>query len=275
MSSKRAQKMLGREKLQRIVEMCSSVEDHSVDPFSLEVNELLEVIKAYFPEWELPEDLCLDAETLNHLASIVKLQSEWVEKRSTSLYTDPFLLEEKLAEIVTEEIARVFLKTWHPIVGMERITLHSLENAMNYWRSLIPIKERWNESVPERFDTVLAEREDLIRQRVLGDKPFSQELENYWRKLQKTVADKGLDGRIKYWDFIGSETYAETVQNAFVTSFLVTYGYATLEIYPLEEDMFIRPFDTCSPKIGKKQLISIPIAITKEDWLKWRKGELE
>jgi hypothetical protein len=146
---------------------------------------------------------------------------------------------------------------------------------MNYWRSLIPIKERWSESVPERFDTVLAEREDLIRQRVLGDKPFSQKLENYWRKLQKKVADKGLDSRIRYWDSIGSETFAETVQNAFLTSFLITYGYATLEIYPLEEAMFIRPFDTCSPKIGKKQLISIPIAITKEEWLKWRKGDLE
>jgi hypothetical protein len=275
MSSKRKQKVLGREKLQRIVEMCASVEDHSVDPFLIEVDELLEVIKVYFPKWELPEDLCLDAETLNHLASIVKLQSEWVEQRSTSLYTDPFLLEEKLADVSNEDIVRIFLKAWHPIVGLERITLHSLENAMNYWRSLIPIKERWKESVPEKFDTGLAEREELIRQRVLGDKPFSQELDNYWRKLQKKVADKGLDGRIRYWDFIGGETFAETVQNAFITSFLVTYGYATLEIYPLEEDMFIRPFDTRSPEIGKKQLISIPIAVKIEDWLKWRKGDLE
>jgi hypothetical protein len=60
-----------------------------------------------------------------------------------------------------------------------------------------------------------------------------------------------------------------------MTSFLVTYGYATLEIHPLEEEKFIKPYEKPVTKIGEKQLVSIPIAITVEDWIEWKRGELK
>ena len=86
----------GRERLQRIIEMCMAIETHAVDPFTLDVEDIIKVIKEYFPDWKKPEDLNLDAETIHHLASVIKLQSEWVKHRSTSLYADPFLLKEKI-----------------------------------------------------------------------------------------------------------------------------------------------------------------------------------
>src|SRR4030067_1183977 len=117
---------LGREKLQRIKEMCMAIEAHSVDPFLLDVNDIIRVVKEYFPQWEQPEDLNLDAEAIHHLASVIKLQSEWVKQRSTSLYTDPFLLEEKIMQKNKSEITEAFLRAWHPTVEFEQITLHSL-----------------------------------------------------------------------------------------------------------------------------------------------------
>jgi len=114
MQSKKERIRTGRERLQRIIEMCRSVENRSLDPFLIDVDEIISTAKEYFPEWKLPEDLCLDAETIYHLASVVKLQNEWVKHRSTSLYTDPFLLEEKLNRIEKEEIIETFLKAWHP-----------------------------------------------------------------------------------------------------------------------------------------------------------------
>ena len=93
-ASKRQRKRLGRKKLQQIIEMCRSVEERGLDPFLVDVDDVIAVIREYFPEWEDLDDLCLDAETINRLASVIKLQSEWVKHRSTSLYTDPFLLEE-------------------------------------------------------------------------------------------------------------------------------------------------------------------------------------
>jgi len=275
MQSKRTRKKLGREKLQGIIEMCKPVEERSLDPFLIDIDEVISVIREYFPEWKLPEDLCLDAETVHHLASVVKLQSEWVKHRSTSLYTDPFLLEEKLMRVSKEEIVEIFLKAWHPTVELEKISLHSLAEAIRYWRGLLPLAERWKVISPEKIETGLATREELMRQRILLDKAFSEDLENLWQELKKTVEEKGENGKIRYWDFVGAETYEETVHRAFMTSFLVTYGYATLEIHPLEEESFIKPYRKIVTEIGKKQLVSIPIAVTVEDWMKWKRGELK
>jgi hypothetical protein len=275
MQSKRERSKTGREKLQRIIEMCKSVEDRSLDPFLIDVDEVISTVKEYFPEWEIPEDLCLDAETIHRLASVIKLQSEWVKHRSTSLYTDPFLLEEKLTRIGKEEIVETFVNAWHPIVEFEQISLHSLAEALRYWESLLPLKERWKEFPPAELERSLATREELIRQRILRDKAFSEELENFWQELKNKVVEKGENMKIRYWDFVGAETYEETVQRAFMTSFLVTYGYATLEIHPLEEEIFIKPYEKQTANIGKKQLVSIPIAVSAEDWMKWKRGELK
>jgi hypothetical protein len=275
MQSKKEREKLGREKLQRIIETCRSIGDRSLDPFLMDVKESIGIAKDYLPEWEIPEDLCLDAETIHQIASIIKLQGEWVRHRSTSLYTDPFLLEEKLARMPKEQIIETFLQAWHPIIELEQISLHSLAEAIRYWEDLLPLKERWKEFSQAEVEASLATREELVQQRILRDKAFSAELEEFWNELKDRVQEKNLDGKIKYWDFVGAETYEETVDRAFMTSFLVTYGYATLEIHPLEEEIFIRPYETQETKISNKQLVSIPIAVPVEDWIRWKKGQLK
>lgn len=275
MQSRKTYEKLGREKLQRIIDTCRSVEERSLDPFLIDVDSNIGTVKEYFPEWKVPEDLCLDAETLHKIASVVKLQSEWVKHRSTSLYTDPFLLEEKLKRMDKTEIARTFLKAWHPLIEWEQLSLHSLSEAMRYWNSLIPLDERWKETPPTEVATGSMTREELVRQRILRDQAFSEELEDFWHELQTATAERGENGKIRYWDFIGAESYSETVDRAFMTSFLVTYGYATLEIYPLEEETFLLPFEKQIVRSGKTQLVSVPISVSSSDWQKWKRGELK
>jgi len=275
MLSKHERTKLGREKLQRIIDMCKAIQERSLDPFMLNVDEIIGVVREYFPDWEIPEDMVLDAETVHRLASVIKLQSEWVKQRSTSLYTDPFLLEEKLKKITPEESVQIFMMAWRPIVEMEQISLHSLAESMRYWDALLPLKERWKEFPPPEMENSFTTREELIQQQILRDRAFSEELESFWQELKNRVEEKGTEGRIRYWDFVGAETYEETVQRAFMTSFLITYGYATLEIHPLEEETFIKPYDKPVAKMGTKQLVSIPIAVSVDDWKKWKKGELE
>jgi hypothetical protein len=275
MQSKHEREKLGREKLARIIDTCKSIETRSLDPFLVDIKESINVAKEYLPEWKIPEDLCLDAETIHSIASVIKLQSEWVKHRSTSLYTDPFLLQEKLLRLEKRDIIETFLKAWHPIIGLEQISLHSLAEATRYWESLLPLKERWKEFEITEVETGLATREELVQQRILREQAFSEELENFWRELKIKTEEKNLNGKIRYWDFVGADTYGETVDRAFLTSFLVTYGYATLEIHPLEEEIFIKPNEKPETKIGKKQLVSIPIAVSMEDWLKWKKEKPE
>jgi hypothetical protein len=73
--SKRGQKKLGTEKLQRIIEMCLAVENRKVDPFMLDVDDIIKVVKEYFPQWQEPEEFNLDSEAIHHLASVIKLQT--------------------------------------------------------------------------------------------------------------------------------------------------------------------------------------------------------
>jgi len=261
-ASKRQRKRLGREKLQQIIEMCRSVEERGLDPFLVDVDDVIAVIREYFPEWEDLDDLCLDAETINRLASVIKLQSEWVKHRSTSLYTDPFLLEEKIKTLEKEAIVELFLQAWHPVVELEQISLHSLKNALNYWQNLAPLEERWRETVLEE----------------VADETFAEELKRFWEELKAKTRKKE---KISYWDFVGADSYEETVHRAYMTSFLVTYGYATFEItygyatfeiYPLEEEVFIKPNPKPVLKQRSQQLVSIPISISFEEWKKWKEG---
>ncbi|MGF3523290.1 MAG: hypothetical protein ACQXXJ_09405 [Candidatus Bathyarchaeia archaeon] len=90
------QEKIGADKLQRLIEMMRNIETQKADPFLIDINEVIRVMQKCFPEWSQPEELNLDAEAIHHLASVIKLQSEWVKQRTTSLYTDPFLLEEKI-----------------------------------------------------------------------------------------------------------------------------------------------------------------------------------
>jgi len=269
LSSKRQRKKLGSEHLQRVIDFCKSVEERGLDPFIVDVDDIIAIVRKYFPEWELPQELCLDAEAIHHLASVIKLQSEWVKHRSTSLYTDPFLLEEKIRKLSKEKLAELFFEAWRPIVELEQISPQSLAEALKYWQSLLPLSERWLKTGYLETETGAATREELIKLRILVDKTFSEELEVFWEELKQKV---GGEGKIRYWDFIGADTYSETIRRAYITSFLVTYGYATLEVRQLEEEIFVKPFEKPMSMIGKKQVISIPVPVNFEEWMKWKEG---
>ncbi|RLI46363.1 hypothetical protein DRO69_03285 [Candidatus Bathyarchaeota archaeon] len=270
MPSRKQKKKLGEERLQRIIDLCRSIEERGIDPFIVDVEDVIAVVQEYFPEWELPEEFCLDAEAIHQLASIIKLQSDWVRRRSTSLYTDPFLLEEKIRRTGKEEFANLFLKAWHPIVELEQISYHSLAEAIKYWQNLLPLSERWMKFVSLKKETGTVTREELIRQKILAEKVFSEDLERLWEELKQRV---GEQGKVLYWDFIGADTYSETLKRAYMTSFLVTYGYATLEVHRLEEEMFLKPFEKSKSLLGEKQLVSIPVSVSFEEWIRWKESK--
>ena len=270
MPTKRQKKKLGTEHLQRVIDMCKSVEGKGLDPFVVDVDDIIRIVREYFPEWESPEELCLDAEAVHELASLIKLQSDWVKHRSTSLYTDPFLLEEKIRKMSKVELANLLLKVWHPIIELEQISPNSLIEAIKYWQNLLPLNERWLKTTPSEIETGTATREELLKQRILAEKAFSMQLEAFWEELKQKTERQG---KIRYWDFVGADTYEETINRAYMTSFLVTYGYATLDVHRLEEEMFIKPYGKPVSFLGKKQLISIPVSVSVDEWAKWRRGE--
>jgi len=267
LSSKKQRKKLGAGHLQRIIDQCKSVEERGLDPFIVDIDDLIAVVRQYFPEWESIDEYSLDSEAINRLASIIKIQSDWVKHRSTSLYTDPFLIEEKLRKLSRERLASLFLNAWHPIIELEQISSYGMIEAIKYWQSLLPLDERWARTGAFKTELGSATRNDLVAERIMAERAFTEELEVLWCELRERV---GGNARIAYWDFVGAETYEETSKRAYMTSFLVTYGYATFEIHRLEEEIFIVPFSEPRSLVGKKQAVSIPVEVNFEEWKRWK-----
>jgi len=273
MPTEQHEKRIGQEHLQRIIEMCTAIENHQADPFTLNVDEIIAIVKEYFPHWENPDELKLDSEALSHLASVVKIQSEWVKQRSNSLYTDPFLLEEKIRQTSKQDMIDVFTSAWTPIVEFEQLSLHNLAQGLLYWDALVPIGDRWKDIGVSAVQIGQVSRDEMVKQRILSEKEFSEELENYWQELKTKVTQQGTNNKIDYWNFIGANTYEETVQRAFLTSFLITYGYATLEIDRLEETITLIPYDKPRQQPLSVQSTSVPIVVSVADWQKWKQGK--
>jgi len=250
--------------------MCRSVEEKGVDPFSVDVDEIIATLRTCFPECESPEELALDAEAVQYLASVIQNQGDWVKHRSTSLYTDPFLLEDKIKRLNKDELAKLFASVWNPIIEMEQLSIPALAEAREYWVELLPISERWQRFSSAEQGAEATTLEELIKLRILAEKTFKEELELFWKELLKRVKEKK---EMRYWDFVGAETYSETLKRAYMTSFLVTYGYATLELQPLEEEVFIKPL--AKPRTGADNIgmVSVPLSITYEEWLRWKEGK--
>jgi hypothetical protein len=259
-------KKLNSERIQRVIEVCRSVEEHGIDPFSVDVDDIIVTLKNCFHEWESSEELKMDAEAVQYLASVIQNQGDWVKHRSTSLYTDPFLMEEKIQNLDKEEIATLFMKAWNPIIEQEQLTIFSISEAMKYWSELAPIDERWQNIGSMQVEAGATTTEELIRMEILAEKTFMEELETFWNELKQKVSKE----KILYWDFVGAETYQETLDRAYMVSFLVTYGYATLELHPLEEEVFIKPFPEPRSEIIDKQAVSVPISVSCKEWIRWR-----
>ena len=261
------EKKLSSERLQRVIELCKSVEDRGVDPFAVDVDDIIETLHKCFPDCESPQELALDAEAVQYLASVIQNQGDWVKHRSTSLYTDPFLLEEKIQRLDKEELVTVFTAAWNPLIELEQLSIPSLAEAMKYWDDLAPIDERWQKTDPMQVAAGATTLEELVKMRILAEKTFFEELENFWKELKQTV---GEDEKIHYWDFVGADTYKETLDRAYMTSFLVTYGYATLELNPLEEETFIKPFGKPREGLADNRMVSVPISVSHDEWTRWK-----
>jgi hypothetical protein len=189
--TKRETKRLGKDRLERVIDMMKGIEAHTVDPFLLNVDEIIRIVQEYFPEWDQPEELNLDAEAIHHLASVIKLQSEWVKQRSTSLYTDPFLLEEKISQKDKREITDAFLAAWHPIVEQEQVTIRSLQDALRYWNALVPIKDRWEQPLVNEVATGTTSHDELVEQSIL--EPAQSHSQS--QRAGRQVTLHGLGGR--------------------------------------------------------------------------------
>jgi len=205
---------------------------------------------------------------VNDLTKVIRLQGEWIKHRSSPLYVNPAIVEAKVSKLTAENLAEVFIRAWRPIIGLERVSPARLKEALRYWNSLPPRGEA-ELDLPTQVESLTASEEELKRLRMLSDDEFSTLLNGLWQELQRRV---GEEGRISYWDFISADRYEELVMRAYLTSFLLTYGYATVDVNPIEEEITLIPQSKPRVPTNHSHTSSLPIPLDHATSRKLREG---
>ncbi|MEM0358441.1 MAG: hypothetical protein QXG22_00295 [Candidatus Hadarchaeales archaeon] len=251
-----------RELLLRVIDLCESVRKHELDPFEVQVGEFLRRLRELLPKLKDLQDLYLDLQALLGLTEVILHQGEWIKHRSSLLYLDPLLISLKVQVMSNRDLAEIFVRAWHPIVELEILSPPALSEAKEYWTNLPPLEERRRELEGGGEGRGELSVEELSRMGIVSKEEFQRLLNELWEELKK-VGGRG----ISYWKFISAPTFEETVRRAWLVSFLVSYGYAGMELKPLEDDMILFPYS--SPQ-RREESMSLPVSISREKWRRKR-----
>lgn len=290
------------DELFRLLNFCKTIQTEGTDPFDLDVKKVLETLTEYQKNknWKSLNDLLLDADAIAELTKIIELQSKWIKDRSASFYMEPGLLDLKLKMMESEELAAAFLKSWYPIIAMDRMTQERLKEGLAYWNALLPFSERSerNDEFPRpstaEIEGTLA-IDDLIAMSIFSRTEFNDLLQSVLEELEERGSVGGDDckndnnrnrNRLEYHDFVyESETFENSLEKAYLTSYLVNEGKAEIIINPLEEEVFISslpPDRNASASVNasanananraqtETKSRSIAISLSYDDWLRWR-----
>jgi hypothetical protein len=249
----------GRRELREIIQICDAIRDRKFNPFFLDVGMAVETLRRYFPHWTSLEDHCIDAETIKKLSEVVRLQHSLLYFQSSTLYTNPEILEKKLYSIPEKKLAEILLKSLHPVLELEQLSIPAIREALNYWNSLLPFDERrarltvGRPRAPERIEEAI-----LHQMGLLSDEAFIEKIVKLWEELK---AESGPGMPVDYWNFVRKPSFNETVQRAYYVSFLVTYGYAKLDYTSGQ----LRLIANAEQKPSTGQTVSLPISIKATD----------
>jgi hypothetical protein len=250
----------GRKELRELIQTCEAIRDRKFNPFFLDVALAVETLRIYFPHWDLLDDHCLDAETIRDLAEVLGLQKSQLRYQSSALYTNPELLEKKFRTLSVKRLGEIFLKSWHPIVEREQLTLGGIREGLQYWNQLLSYEERRKRlALGRAIPPAAADLDSLVKSGILTREEFARNLRGLWGELRVLT---GEEGSVDYWSFVRRNTYQETVQRAYYVSFLLTYGFAKM----LRDAKGMKLVSLATPtEKTAAGLVSYPIAIPKED----------
>lgn len=256
-----------RELMERIIDLSQSVENREVDPFEVDVSDFLKRLDEIFSSMENPEDLLLDIQAILGLSDVISQQRDWIKHKSSLLNLSPMLVKWKAKNLSKKQLAYVLVNSWHPIVEMECIAKPGIEESIEYWNDLEPLSERGAELDTDERETEEISKDSLPDLGFELDEDFDEVIEETWQDLKNKTDD---DGKVSYWSFIDTDDFKETALNAWLVSFLVSYGYASIELNPLEEEITLKAREERETP-EEESGTSVPISISYKDWKERRK----
>jgi len=253
------------EEILKIISLCEAVKTGGLSPFEVDIREKLKILRKYLPYWKTLEELINDAEAFNELVTVIKLQGDSLKKQASMLYMDSKLLEVKIKTLSKESFAKALLKSWKPIVALDQLTPQRIQEAVDYWNTLPPLRERMKREEVSLTPLKALTIEELYKLKVISQAEVKERIGKLLEELKEKADERG---EVDYWSFIMGGTYEETVEKAYYVSFLISQGYVQLKYDPIEEKYTL---NLESKKAGGD--ISIPIHLSYDEWLKVKKYE--
>lgn len=258
--SKAGKRTGAKRDLDGIIQTCDAIESRKFNPFLLDVSEALGILRQHSQHLSSLGDHLLDMRALSGIARVVGLQSAHLRFQSSSLFVDPETVKQKVESLSRQQLAEFFLLSWHPIVELEQLTLETVREAYSYWQQLLSFFERRRRlEVGPLLAPSAVELDELIKAGQVEAKTFNNRLLEFWDELIQRV---GSNRSIDYWSFVKRPRFSETVSRAQFVSFLVTYGYATME--KSENRIILRPNEKQLPP-SRGSPLSFPISIPREE----------
>lgn len=252
---KRVRGEVTKEELERIIKICENIEKMGLDPFTVNVRELLERLRRMLEENPSLDHYVLDAETLYRVATLIAFQHRWLEEKAKALFIDSQMVSTRLAAMDKKELVQAFLKAWRPIVYLEQLTPHRLQQGLEHFLSLPP------RTGVREYGWKLSDREyELAEARLrMETELMAEKMKKLHEELLQKAQESG--GEVDYWEFIRGGSLEETFDRAYVLSFLITEGYAELRRNPLKNEIKVVPLEK---KVERKAPTSLVVAIGGE-----------
>jgi hypothetical protein len=213
-----------KEELNYIIEITNSVIQKRIDPFKINIKELLERLNKIFVKIKDVEEFLMDAEALHGITNVLKEQTNELNYKAVFLYSSPDLLLEKVKKMNVIELSNLTLLTLHPLMNTNFINIEALNHALEYWSS---IKER----------NLLREKPSLSYKEITTEDLQIQEKE-ILKKIENLYNDLNNKVPIRISEILKNKSFEEKIEILYFISYLISLN--KLYIEETEDGMILK-----------------------------------
>jgi len=239
---------------ERIVSLIEDVLKKRVDPFMVDVSELLEKMRILLEKYG-DEVLLMDIEALCRIVDLIKEQEEWLQNESLVLSLGPFFALAKIKHMSVDEIAEKFCESWTPIAYRDQASISTLMKALNYLDAL----KKFPETIAFSFSEEYKLDRSSLNLEFLSDEDFREKLAAFEKKIKDILEEKE---EVDYWDLVIDEDFEQSLENMIILSHLCSKGVVSIKINPLSGE--VKVMKSCS----KGENYSVALIFNYETWVR-------